>query len=127
MVRKANLEFTVSGSKSPANPWGSLVLWTDGGQGPKFLDDAVLEKKLVLGGRAEFIIGNWVVYADAKAGWVWNRLKLTSVTTNQTVDEYDSLMNVYRVNGIPIYYPSSESAPIGSITLGAKLVLKQKR
>jgi len=121
---KANLEFTISGSKSPANPWGALLVYSDGGQGTKFLNDAVLEKKLVLGGRTEFLMGDWLFYADAMVGWVWNRLKLTSVTNDQQTTEPDHLMGVDRINGIPIYYPSSESSPIGSLTLGVKLLLK---
>jgi len=104
----AALELTVSGSKSPANPWHGFSDFQDDGQGTKFLDDAVLEKKLLLTASAGYPLGNWELGLDLVLGYVWNRLRLGAAPS---ADAW---------NDIPFYSPSDEDALIASITLGGR-------
>jgi len=104
------LEFSMSGSKSPANPWHEYSEWSEGGEGAQWLNEAVLEKKVVLSGKAQYALGDFKLFASARLGYAWNRLKLAAVAFEEpgSID-----------NGIPLYKPSSESGPIASLTLGA--------
>ena len=106
----AALEFMLSGSKSPTNPWGSLLNWRDGGSGTKFLDDSTLEKKIVLSGGISTRLGAFTVYARMSAGAVFNRLTPDAGTVDP-------------INGTPIYSPTAQNALIGSLTLGGKWAL----
>jgi hypothetical protein len=106
---EASLEFMISGSKSPANPWGPLMSWSDDGSGDKLLNDARLEKRLVLSGSASIPAGSFVIGAEVKIGWVWNELDLASTSTSAS----DA------VNGLSYYYPSNKAAPIGQLAIGA--------
>ncbi len=110
----ASLELTVSGSKSPANPW---LTDTSFPSGTKLLDESVLEKKLVLSAAAECIWRDFRFFASGKVGYVWNRLKLT------TAEAWGGVDNELE-NGIAIYKPSDENALIGAITLGGSWALK---
>jgi hypothetical protein len=105
----ASLEGTISGSKSPANPWHEYTHWKDAGSGTKLLDESVLEKKLLACGSVSMPAGAFEIGAELKLGYVWNRLKLHSVAA--AVDS---------VNGISLFKPSDESAPIVEFVLGAK-------
>jgi hypothetical protein len=104
----ASFEFTLSGSKSPANPWGEYLRWQDGGSGTKLLGEDRLEKKLLLGGSVAMPAGKFDLGVEVKLGWVWNRLELDDAPGD------DGL------NGLRIYRPSNDSAPIGEIVLGAR-------
>jgi hypothetical protein len=108
----SSLEFTLSGSKSPANPWGPLTSFPSG---THMLDDPSLEKKLVLAGSAAYVWHDFRLFASAKIGYVWNKLELTAV-----VGEVAHSIN----NGISYYSPSSGNAFIGAITLGGSWSLK---
>jgi hypothetical protein len=99
----AELEFTISGSKSAGNPWHDFVYYTEGGQGTRLLDDAVLEKKLLLRGKANYPWKDFVFSLDFSIGGVWNRLRL------RTVDSTDS------ANRGSFFSPSDENAFIGSL------------
>jgi hypothetical protein len=109
---KAGLEFSMSGAKSPCNPWHQYTEWSEGGEGAQWLNDPVLEKKLLLYGKFEFPLGGFKLFASGNVGYVWNRLKLTRVysTYSGHTTETDK--------EIPMYVPSSENAVIASITLG---------
>lgn len=102
------LEFTMSGAKSPANPWHEFSDFQEGGQGTKLLDDAVLEKKAVLTASAAYPFGDWELGLDLVLGYVWNRLKLGAAPS---ADAW---------NDIPFYAPSDEDALIVSVTLGGR-------
>ncbi|MBP7264770.1 MAG: hypothetical protein KBB32_11370 [Spirochaetia bacterium] len=102
------LEFTLSGSKSPANPWHEYESYLDYGEGTRFLDDPVLEKKVVLTASASFPLGDFELGAECGLGGVWNRLALSP---SGSVD----LENV-----ISIYRPSAEHGLIAWFTLGAR-------
>ena len=114
----AAAEFTLSGSKSPANPWHAYTTWSEGGEGTKFLDDAVLEKKFLVTGRAEWKLGGLALFAEGSAGYVWNKLALTEVPAAVVVASDP------RGNGIPLFVPSSESGPAGSLAVGASYTLR---
>ena len=73
------LEMTVSGAKSPANPWHEFNSWSDDGQGPKFLDSERLETKLMSRTRAMATFGRWSFEAGVTLGVTINALELTDV------------------------------------------------
>ncbi len=106
----ASLEFTISGSKSPTNPWHELATWEDGGQGTKMLEEAVLEKKLVLAGSARRSFGPFDVSLDFEVGGAWNPLELVILPA----------AGLEWANGSPIWKPSSGFEFLGSVTLGAR-------
>ena len=70
----SSLELSISGDKSPANPWTQYVWWTDlPVYGTQILDSPVLEKKLVLTAGAsrsldELGLPNLVVSAALRSG-----------------------------------------------------------
>jgi hypothetical protein len=111
---RANLELTLTGSQSPANPWHEYLDWTEGGQGTKWLDEAVLEKRLVASGRADLAIGDFGVFVTATLGYVWNKLELSR----------GGVLDGSLLNGIPIYKPSSEDRAIAALTLGGSWSLR---
>jgi hypothetical protein len=111
LTAASSLEFTLSGSKSPVNPWGDLLTWSDGGSGTKMFNDSELEKKLVLCASVSMPFGDFDLGVDVRLGYVWNKLKLAGATGDQT-DSY--------VNGLYLYNPSSTCEPIAEIILGAK-------
>lgn len=106
----ASLEFTISGSKAPTNPWHELANWDEGGQGTKFLEEAVLEKKLVLAGSARRSFGPFAVSLEFEVGGAWNPLALVVLPPEDESWE----------NASPIWKPSSGFSFIGSLTLGAR-------
>lgn len=105
---EAGLEFALSGSKSPANPWHELWAWDEGGQGTKFLDDPVLEKKLTFGVSVKKPLGNWTFSLDGLLGYAWNALELTNTTIA------DPLVG----NAVWIWKPSSSNKLIARLGLG---------
>ena len=69
----ANLEYVISGSKSPANPWHED---TERGDYTLLLDDAVLEHTLAAQVQASFPWRQWDFYSKLRLGGVFNRLEL---------------------------------------------------
>ena len=69
----ASLEYVVSGSKSPANPWHED---TERGDYTLLLDDAVLEHTLAAQVQASFPWRQWDFYSKLRLGGVFNRLEL---------------------------------------------------
>lgn len=74
----ASLEFTLSGSKSPANAWHEPT-WTTY-EGTRLLDESVLEKKILFKTRAGKAFGSLELFADATLGYVFNELELVNIT-----------------------------------------------
>jgi hypothetical protein len=108
----ADIEFTVTGSQSPANPWGSAITFPNG---TYLLDDPVLEKKFVIAGSASYGWGDFRFYGAGVLGYVWNRLELATVS-----GEMENSLE----NGIAYYAPSGTDALICSITVGGTWSLK---
>jgi hypothetical protein len=69
----ASLEYVVSGSKSPANPWHEST--THGGV-TLLLDDPVLEHKVIGTAAASWPCRNWTFYTRVKLGAAFNHLAL---------------------------------------------------
>jgi len=76
----AALEYTVSGSKSPANPWHEYDDWRDIGKSFALLDEDDLEHDLVLSAGARKTFGRWKAVVGCELGWIWNPLEPTQVT-----------------------------------------------
>jgi hypothetical protein len=111
----ASLEYTLSGSKSPANPWHQYNSWdepdsiSDGVPGTRFLDDDHLESRLTVTARADAPFGRWSAFAELSAGFVVNELELVDVPA-----EYVGPNNEIR------YFAPVQSAArlFGGITIG---------
>ena len=72
----SSLEYTVSGSKSPANPWHE----DDDHPGESLiLDDPELEHRVRLSADITRSINNWDLTAAGSIGYLWNELRLREV------------------------------------------------
>jgi len=108
------LEYTLSGSKSPANPWHEFNNFVEGGGGTHFLDDDRLESKLTATGRADVSFGWWRAFAELSMGFVVNELELTDVPV-----EYAGTNNLIRY-----FVPGDSPARLfGGFTLGGSVRL----
>ncbi len=109
----SSLEFSLSGDKSPANPWNEYNWWTeDSPAGTHLLDSDLLEKKLVLTAGAsralpELGLPDLVVSMTLELGYIWNVLELT-----------DTLASDY--TQVQYWSPSDDNELVFSISLGAK-------
>ena len=105
-----SLEFSLTGEQSPANPWHDSEIWTDG---THWLDDPLLEKKIVLSSAASWRFGSLALTTSGRIGWVANRLELAeSVDSNSDG------------NAEPMWKPSDSSGFIGALSLGLRYVFK---
>lgn len=113
----SSLEFVLTGSQSPANPWSSHTDWQQGGQGSHWLGDPVLEKKLRLKGTVAYDLKPFTFELSFMLGYVWNALQL--------VDSGETPVNTASGEGLQLYRPSSTSRFIGSVTITAILHLRE--
>jgi len=105
----SNLEFVLSGPKSPANAWHS-----EGYQpGTKLFDYSILEKKLVLTAQASRRVGDFVVFLDVRAGVAINALELQEPYAGS---EADTGINA----NAWIWRPGATSEYILNVGLGAR-------
>ena len=74
----ASLEYVISGSKSPANPWHDAVSDEDAGSDTRLLDDAVLEHTVAAQLRALWTWRKLTLYSQLRIGGVFNQLARTS-------------------------------------------------
>ena len=72
----ASLEYVVSGSKSPANPWHQFDNVGDTGRNTLLLDDPVLEHKITGAVSASWPWRSWRFYSRLRLGAAFNRLAL---------------------------------------------------
>jgi len=73
----AHLEYVVSGSKSPVNPWHEYTHYSqDEGGGTKLFNEPVLEHTLRLGSSAALTWRNFTFHGGLIFGGVFNRLTL---------------------------------------------------
>lgn len=111
----SSLEFTLSGSKSPANAWHEPT-WTTY-EGTRLLDEAVLEKKILARTRADKSFGRFSLFADISLGYVFNEIKLAAITPEQvTIGSRTWAATSY--SGISIWKPSSTDRFLYSVSLG---------
>jgi len=108
-----SLELTLSGDKSPANPWHQYRNWREGGQGLRFLEANPLERRLTVQTALTATRGSWALDLELSGGYVWNELALTAVPEELRVDN----------NSIPYFTPSSESRPIAAVGVGISYAL----
>lgn len=74
-----SLEYVISGSKSPANPWHKYDSWVEIEPLVELLNEDILEHTLALIVNLEKRYGPWVFSLSGELGYLWNELKLTSV------------------------------------------------
>jgi len=123
---QGELEFVLSGSKSPVNPWHQYTEYQQGGLYTKMFDEPILEKKLSLTVYVQKKLSDsFLLYSNIELGYIWNRLELTSVASefityyeNEDSD-YDSTLK-YDTEYLQYYSPSSNSEPIVNFTLGVQ-------
>lgn len=98
-------EFTISGEKSPANPWHGGEIF-----GPtRWLDDPVLEKKISVTSSIGRAFGNLKLDLAGTIGWVWNELKLAEPYSPDN-----------RGNKEKVWSPSKESGLLAQITFSGR-------
>ena len=73
-----DVEYTISGSKSPNNPWGNLTgppatFWA-------MFDHSPLQQRILLAGYAQRPFGGLTVSFGATLGYVWHELQLTAAS-----------------------------------------------
>lgn len=115
----ASLEFTVSGSKSPANAWQEAN-WHHN-QGTELLYEDRLEWKVLAALGATRKLGNFLVYGGIAAGYVFNELEL--VVENRSGD---GSTETPEYNSIGIWKPSDRSRFLWAATVGGRYRLKIK-
>jgi hypothetical protein len=110
----ASIELSLSGSKSPANPWNEYDVLKPAIYGTKLLDDPVLEKRIILGAEAGLPLGDFYVGIGGQVGYVGNRLKAVAVPISDegTVG-----------NAQPLFEPSAESGFVGAVTIFGRYAL----
>jgi hypothetical protein len=106
------LEFRLAGSNSPANPYHDLV--TQPQDGTAWLDDAVLEKRIILNIQAAKDFGPWNVFASITGGYAFDALELRApIGTYSAADSYaDKYIWFY----VPV---AGNNKAIFRLTLGA--------
>jgi len=104
----SNLEFVLSGPKSPANAWHA------GGYtaGTKLFDYSLIEKKLVLEAQASRRFGDFLAFVTARAGVAINALELQAPS--------DTLTGVTIEDNAWIWRPGDDTDYIWSIGLGVR-------
>jgi hypothetical protein len=73
---KAALEYVLSGSKSPANPWHEHTSTEAAGKYTQMLDDPALEHTVIGEAAAAWTWRGWTFYTRLRLGGVFNRLAL---------------------------------------------------
>jgi hypothetical protein len=103
---EARLEFSLSGEKSPNNPWHDGE--TSGAT--RWLDDPLIEKAITLGINGERHFQRIFLSAGAKLGWVQNELGLTAAADTNGDG-----------NAEPVWRPSDTSGFIGELQLSGRI------
>jgi len=108
----AALEFRLSGSNSPANPWAWWHSYPDGGT--RWLADDVLEKRILLGLAVSRRFGDFTATLSAAGGAAIDALRLTSVPTDTSEGDETAVEKSIR-----IYMPTAGVVdPIFRVSLG---------
>lgn len=101
-----SLEFVVSGSKAPTNPWNGAGNWDTPLGGTKLLDDPVLEYKTIVGLGASRAFGDFTVFARGRLGYIANRLNAVYGPASP------------QGNLEPIYTPGGASGVLAEVSVG---------
>lgn len=78
-----SLEWILNGSKSPSNPWHEYTSWTEIDVPYELLSDDVIEHTLKLQTTISKPYRNWLFTVDGGIGYVWNRLELVELVSNE--------------------------------------------
>ncbi|GAB6188585.1 hypothetical protein JCM30566_03240 [Marinitoga arctica] len=105
----SSIEYAISGSKSPANPWGEYATWTEGGQGTHFLDDEILENKYDFKVNIDYTVFGLKIYNGINLRYTKNKLKL--VDTEES-DNYD----------MKLFKPSNKDEFYYNLNIGVEYV-----
>ncbi|HSV56288.1 MAG TPA: hypothetical protein VLH39_04170 [Magnetospirillaceae bacterium] len=115
----ASLEFTVSGSKSPANAWHEDYYNPD--DGTKLLNESPLEWRILAAAGVSRRVGDFLLYAGVSAGYVFNELELEDTGEipdgHYTIDPY---------NRLQIWRPSDADRFLFAVTVGGRYRLRIK-
>jgi hypothetical protein len=109
----ARLEYVVSGSKSPANPWHE----DKQADGTQILDDRPLEHTVTMGGEVSRHVGKWHLTAGGELGYRFNALQLEPVDSDST--------DAKQIDGVvpDIFRPAGGDHLLGTLYLGARYTL----
>lgn len=130
----AFLEYRVSGSKSPANPWHDFLWYAEGGEGTRLLDEELLEHRLLgevgLSGLMEDLFGESTGPGPSAAGAVvaalrpFLNLRLRAGVAVNPLTLRDPVLHASaRENRIPLYAPQEGLRPIFEASLELGFVL----
>ena len=112
----ASLEYVLSGSKSPGNPWHQYNWYAEAGEGTRFLEDERLESKVTGRVNAATRFGDWRFNAGLALGFVVNELELTAVDPDLIGPN----------NQIRYFAPGTVRRPIAELRLGASYALRYR-
>jgi hypothetical protein len=108
----ASLELSISGAKSPANPWHEYDSLAEAGYGTRLLDDPLKEIKIVFGAEGGFPLNAFYLGVSGKLGYVFNKLADTAVP----ISDKDG-------NAQPLFSPSSVSNLIAELSIFGRYML----
>ncbi|KAF2956465.1 hypothetical protein [Marinitoga sp. 38H-ov] len=106
----SNFEYSISGSKSPANPWHELISWNDIGSmsGTKFLDEDELEHKFDFNLNLDYRIFGIKIYNGLNLRYIFNKLELNPTSENDSVQ-------------IKLFKPSNKNEFYSNLNLGFEI------
>lgn len=111
-----SLEYVISGSKSPANPWHEDY---EADATQLLSDDPKNEHTIRLGGEITRRIDNWHLTAAGSLGYRFNALELNEVTDEKGLTDPNSSPAIFR--------PTGGDLLLGSLFLGARYQLSIDR
>ncbi|GAB6088434.1 hypothetical protein [Spirochaeta dissipatitropha] len=117
----ASAEFTLTGSQSPANPWGEYLWWREHHtEGTRWLDDDVLEKGYLgslqaVWNPAPQRFGRFSLTTALNFGWLQNVLQLEAPREIEGME-----ISTNPVNQRYIWYPSDDNHGFVQIHVGIR-------
>jgi hypothetical protein len=108
----ASLELSISGAKSPTNPWHEHDSLAEAGYGTRLLDDALKETKIVFSAEAGLPLDAFYLGVSGKLGYAFNRLTAKAVL----ISDEDG-------NAQPLFSPTGPSGLIGELSLFGRYIL----
>ena len=110
----SSLEITVSGAKSPGNPWHQYTTFEQAGEGTRFLDGDRVETELMINAGVIAMSGDWSLSLSLMGGYVFNELQLTDIPSEL----------VGPANRIPYLSPSGVNRPIAEARIGISYAIR---
>jgi len=114
---QTGLEFTLSGAKSPTNPWHNGESWSTLG-GTQLLNDAVLQKQILLDLRGSKSWGGLTLFVATKLGYEFDKLNPV-YPGDPAYPVYPIITETYGDMREPLYIPKAgDSGPVVELSLG---------